>query len=273
MLLQCPLDEHIFAGTAKATGKSAGIKFLCARDAQILKEDYHCLIIRSSYQALLEVQADLFKYLSQVFPGTKYNSQESIFQLGGKMAPYGTIELAYSAQSPLEQARALTRLQGRSKSTIIVDEAGATASILDFTDELMGVLRGKPSVPRRLIMLGNPGGPAHSALKQRFIDPLPFELESMKPQRFFSDHYQRHCIALTATPAVNEHIDLAQYKREIELMAKGDPDVLDALLLGMWGDLAGGSAFGSVWSPRRCRHELPDDYNVRDHLPRAMGRR
>ena len=150
-----PLDEHIFAGTAKATGRRR-IKFLCARDAQILNEDYHCLIIRSSYQALLEVQADLFKYLSQVFPGTKYNSQESIFQLGGKLAPYGTIELAYSAQSPLEQARALTRLQGRSKSTIIVDEAGATASILDFTDELMGVSE-RPSVPRRLIMLGNPG--------------------------------------------------------------------------------------------------------------------
>ena len=114
VLLQCPLDEHLFAGTAKATGKSAAIKFLCARDAQILKQDYACLIIRSSYQALLEVQADLFKYLAQVFPGTKYNSQESVFYLGGKMAPYGTIELAYSAPPvPLEQARALTRLQGR----------------------------------------------------------------------------------------------------------------------------------------------------------------
>ena len=62
LLLQAPLNEHLFAGTAKATGKSAGIKFLCARDAQVLKEDYACLIIRSSYQALLEVQADLFKF-------------------------------------------------------------------------------------------------------------------------------------------------------------------------------------------------------------------
>ena len=87
--------------------------------------------------------------------------------------------------------------RARSKSTIIVDEAGATASILDFTDELLGVLRGKPEVPRRLIMLGNPGGPAHSAPKARFIDPLLFPLESMKPQRFFSDHYQRYCISLT----------------------------------------------------------------------------
>ena len=78
----------------------------------------------------------------------------------------------------------------------------------------MGVLRGNPEIPRRMVMLGNPGGPAHSALKQRFIDPLPFELESMKPQRFFSDHYQRHCISLTATPAVNPHIDFDQLPRK-----------------------------------------------------------
>ncbi len=270
LLLQAPLNEHLFAGTAKATGKSAGIKFLCARDAQVLKEDYACLIIRSSYQALLEVQADLFKYLSLIFPGTKYNSQDSIFKLGGKTAPFGTIELAYSAASPLEQARALTRLQGRSKSTIIVDEAGATASILDFTDELLGVLRGKPEVPRRLIMLGNPGGPAHSELKARFVDPLPFPLESMKPQRFWSEHYQRFCISLSATPAINPHIDLNQYRREIELMSHGDPDVLDALLLGRWGELAGGSAFGQMWSPRRSHHELPEGYCLRDHLPRPF---
>ena len=95
LLLAAPMDHHLFAGTGKGVGKSKGIKFLCARDAQILKEDYHCLIIRSSYQALLEVQADLLRYLQNIFPGTKYNSQESIFYLGGKHAPFGTIELAY----------------------------------------------------------------------------------------------------------------------------------------------------------------------------------
>ena len=270
LLLKCPLDEHLFAGTAKAPGKSTGIKFLCARDASVLKEDYACLIIRSSYQALLEVQADLLKYLTQVFPGTKYNSQESIFYLGGKAAPYGTIELAYSAASVLEQTRALNRLQGRSKSTIIVDEAGATASILDFTDELAGVLRGKPEVPRRMIVFANPAGPAHNALKERFVDPLPFPLESMKPQRFWSDHYQRHVISLTATAAVNPFIDFDQYRKEVELMSRGDPEVLDALLMGKWGDLGGGSAFGWCWSPRRCRHDIPDGYSVRNHLPRAF---
>ena len=66
------------------------------------------------------------------------------------------------------------------------------------------------------------------------------------------------------------HIDFEQYRREIELMAKGDPDVLDALLLSKWGVLAGGSAFGSVWSPRRCRHELPDNFNIHDPFPRAF---
>ena len=147
LLLKAPLDEHLFCGTGKAVGKSAGIKFLVARDATMLKEDYACLIIRSSFQALLEIQADLLKYLSAVFPGTRYSTADMTFRIGGKDAPYGSIELAYSAASPMEQVRAMTRLQGRSKSTIIVDEAGATASILNFSDELAGVLRGSPTVP------------------------------------------------------------------------------------------------------------------------------
>ena len=29
------------------------------------------------------------------------------------------------------------------------------------------------------------------------------------------------------------------------------------------------AVLGSVWSPRRCRHEIPEDYNIKDHLPRA----
>ncbi|QNI56428.1 hypothetical protein SynBIOSE41_03963 [Synechococcus sp. BIOS-E4-1] len=270
LLLKAPLDEHLFAGTGKGPGKSAGVKFLVARDASLLKEDYACLIIRSSYQALLEIQADLLKYLSAVFPGTKYSTADSVFRLGGRDAPFGTVELAYSASSPMEQVRAMTRLQGRSKSTIIVDEAGATPTILEFTDELAGVLRGSPTVPRRMIVLANPGGPAHAALKARFVDPLPFELTHMKPQRFFSDHYQRFVISLTANATVNPHLDFEAYRREVQLMAHDDPDVLAALLEGKWGDLAGGSAFGPVWSPRRCRHELPSGYQLSEHMPRPF---
>ncbi len=267
LLLKAPLDEHLFCGTGKAVGKSAGIKFLVARDATMLKDDYACLIIRSSFQALLEIQTDLLKYLSAVFPGTRYSTADMTFRIGGKDAPYGSVELAYSAASPMEQVRAMTRLQGRSKSCVLIDEAGATASILDFSDELMGVLRGKPTVPRRMIMLANPGGPAHSELKARFVDPLPFPLEHMRPQRFYSDHYQRYCISVTANASINSAIDWDRYHKEIELMAHGDPDVLEALLHGRWGDLAGGSAFGPVWSPRRCRHEIPADYDLSGHQP------
>lgn len=273
MMLAAPMGEHLFCGTGKGLGKSMGIKFTVARDAQVLKDKYACLILRSSFQALQEIQADLFKYLSLVFPGTRYNSQEQIFYIGGKGGPYGTVELAYSASSPMEQARALTRLQGRSKSCIIADEAGAVAGILDFLDELSGVLRGDPAVPRRMIILANPGGPAHSSLKERFVDPLPEPLEHMKPQRFWSEHYQRHCISLSANASINPHIDWELYKREIELMSHGDPELLDALLLGKWGDMGGGSAFGAVWSPRRCRFDLDAveaKALVREHMPRPF---
>ena len=53
-------------------------------------------------------------------------------------------------------------------------------------------------------------GPAHSVLKQRC----------------WSDQDQRRVISFTATPAVNEHIDLNQYHREVELAARGTSVVL-----------------------------------------------
>ena len=53
-------------------------------------------------------------------------------------------------------------------------------------------------------------GPAHSALKQRC----------------WSDHDQRHVISFTAMPAVNEHIDLNQNRREVELTVRGTSVVL-----------------------------------------------
>jgi hypothetical protein len=271
LMLDVPLDDIIAACTGKGTGKSFGILFLVMRDARIIGENYHCLITRSTYQSLIEIQTLLMKWLPIAFPGTTYTSAENIFRIGGKAAPFGTIELAYRASSPLEQTRALNRLQGRSKSVLIHDECGNDPSP-DFFDQVQGTLRAPPGVPTRTIFLANPGGQGHQWLRQRFAIPAGFP-EAMKPRRFWSTEYERHVVFFTADASVNhKYLDWEQYKRQVELMAGGDPALLAALLRGDWNvDLAGGSFFGHVWSPTRCRYHIrPGEINLRDHHPRPF---
>lgn len=264
--LDAPLSDILFMGGAKGNGKTKCIEFLVVRDAKILGKDYHCLITRSSFQALQELQTNLFRILTQTYPGTVWNAGENIFRIGGKSAPYGTIELAYTASSPLEQIRALARLQGRSKTCIIHDECGVQASP-DFYDQLQGCLRAPVGIPTRTIFFANPGGPGHVWAKERFAIPAGMP-GSMQPKRFWSEHYERHCIFVTADASVNPHLDWQQYKRQVEIMAGGDPAMYAALIEGRWDLDLGGAFFASCWSPTRCRHFIrPGDITLRQHSP------
>jgi hypothetical protein len=192
-----------------------------------------------------------------------------MFRIGGKHAPSGTVELAYTASSPMEQIRALNRLQGRSKTLLIHDEAGTQPSS-DFYDQLQGVLRAPSGVPTSTVFLANPGGPGHVWLKQKFAVPAGLP-ESMRPVRFWSEEYGKHVVFLTANASVNTAIDWEAYKRQVEIMAGGDPAMLAALIEGRWDLDLGGSFFASCWSPTRCRRFVrPGDINLRQHNPRPF---
>lgn len=267
--LSVPLDDFCFLGTGKGTGKSFGTLFKVLRDSQLLGENFSCLITRSSFQSLQEVQNLLMKWLPMAIPGTKYSTTTNVFELGGKKCPFGRVELAYTASSPLEQIRALERLQGRSFTTHIHDEVGNSSSS-DFYDGLMGTLRAAPGIPTGVTFLANPGGAGNGWLKQRFVDPVAYDLEPMRPARFWSEEYERFVVSMTADASCNPHLDWDSYKRSVELMAGGDPAMLQALLKGVWGDV-GGSYFQHCWSPRRCRHETnAQPFNLTGHSPKPF---
>lgn len=261
VMLDVPLNDFACFGTAKGTGKSTGIVLKVQQLATLLKKDFNCLITRGSYQSLQEIQGLLLRHLSNTFPGTTYNAGENMFRIGGKESPFGTVELAFTAQSPIEQIRAQNRLQGRSKNVIIHDEAGVLPSP-DFYDTLMGTLRAPAGVPTQVIWLANPGGPGHGWLKQRFAVPAGCPEPGM-PKRFWSGDYERHVIFMTAGSDINPHIDLGQYRRSVELMAGGDQALLSALLRGDWLVDIGGAYFADCWSPSRCRFEVnPGDVDL-----------
>lgn len=257
LLLDAPASDFLHLGTGKGVGKSFGVLFRVARDHRQYGSNFHTLIVRATFQSLQEIQSILFTHLTQWFPGTTYSASDNIFRLGGKAAPFGTIELAYSATTPTEALRASARLQGRSKQLLIFDECGNMAS-RDFIDTLMGVLRGEPGQPTAAIFLSNPGGSGHHWLKQTFAIPAAAAsggpAEHMRPQRFWSEEFKRFVIHCTANASINKHLDWQQYRRQVELMAGGDENLLQALLNGSWEIEAGGAFFAPpVWSTRRCR--------------------
>ena len=179
---------------------------LVARDAAHWKERYSCLITRTTYQGLTELQGLLWRYLSVAFPGTTYSGGDMTFRVGGKDMPFGRVELAYTGAGPAEQVRALARLQGRSFICAIHDEVGNHFDA-GFIDSAAATLRGPAWVPTRTILLGNPGGPFHPVLQARYGIPAGYP-EPGKASRFFSEDLGKHCIFASFTAASNQHLDL-----------------------------------------------------------------
>ena len=109
LTLDSPFGDDLCVIRARGTGKSWGIAMLVARDAAHWEARYSCLITRTTYQGLTELQRLLWRYLSVAFPWTTYSGGDMTFRVGGKDMPFGRVELAYTGAGPAEQVRALAR--------------------------------------------------------------------------------------------------------------------------------------------------------------------
>ena len=230
LMLDAPWSDDLCVISARGTGKSWGIALVVARDAAHFKTKYSCLITRTTFQGLTELQGLLWRYLTVAFPGTTYSSADMTFRLGGKDMPYGKLELAYTGAGPAEQVKALARLQGRSFICAIHDECGNHFDST-FVDMAAATLRGPAGVPTRTVLLGNPGGPAHPWLQARYGIPAGYP-EPGKASRFWSEDLGKHTIFASFTASSNQHIDIDQYIRNIRVAAADDPALLDAWLPG-----------------------------------------
>lgn len=73
---------------------------------------------------------------------------------------------------PLENLSDAEKYQGQNISDIAVEEAGNYPDSKPI-DRLFGCLRSAKGVKTQMILTFNPGGPGHSWLKERFINPAP----------------------------------------------------------------------------------------------------
>ena len=118
LMLDAPFADDLCIISARGTGKSWGIALLTARDAAHFKSRYNCLITRTTFQGLAEIQQLLWRYYSKAFPGTVYSGSDMTFRLGGKDQPFGRVELGYTGSGPVEQVKSMSGTRADRMSAI-----------------------------------------------------------------------------------------------------------------------------------------------------------
>jgi hypothetical protein len=120
--------------------------------------------------------------------------------------------------------------------------------------KLMATLRSGAGVPVGLRATGNPGGPGHQWVRQRYIDPAPLG------NRIIHDPVTGlERVFIPSKVDNNQHIDVEAYKQR--LRASGSKELVRAWLDGDWSVTMG--AFFDCWEAKRhvvAPFEIPKDW-------------
>lgn len=238
-LLECPVEDVLFGG-ARGGGKSDGILGDWLAHQHRYGAAARGLLVRRSYpefEELLDRASYLFGRAGASFNGTE---RRWTFPNGAK------IRARYLAKD-----KDADGMQGWSNTWIGVDEVGNFPSPKPI-DKLRATLRSTvPGVAKVMRSSANPGGPGHSWVKARYIDPAapftPFTAEEKLPDGttatvrrvFIPSTIEDNTLLLTADP---------DYWERVALAAAGQEWLLKAWRFGLW-DIVAGGYFDAVWWP------------------------
>ena len=159
-LLKCQVFE-IFFGGARGGGKTDGVLGEFGAHASRYGKDAIGLMVRRSRAELVETIERSREIYGPL--GWKLNETEKMWR-----APDGArLRFAY-----LERDADADMYQGHNYTRVYVEEIGNFPSPAPVM-KLMATLRSGAGVPVGLRATGNPGGPGHQWVRQRYIDPAP----------------------------------------------------------------------------------------------------
>lgn len=227
----------IFGG--RGAGRTTAALFIAMRHCEKHGQGAHVIFIRQTLRSLREVEDNLHMMLAaQYGDKLRVNRQDHIFIIPGG----ATIEF-----SPLNDTEDMSKLQGRSFSLIIADEYGNfSPQQMTFVDQLRANLRAS-GIPVRTVLLANPGGRGHQAIKQRFIDVMIPAYPGYLDDKLY-------WVLLPANYTRNPHNPI-DYEQSLSAAASGDKELLRAWLNGEW-NIARGAMFSDVCDEtfQRPRH-------------------
>lgn len=240
-------------GGSKSSCMAQDIGITCERH----KAEARILFIRQGpYKALNDFVETLSKFFDLLW-GSKAHS----FNQGSHIwtVPTGSY-LEFGILPDGEQGRRYyeTAYQGRSFSHVYVDEL-QQYSRLEIVDLLISNLRG--SIPTRITLAANPGGPGHQAIAARYIhngvgDWKPFKLhrEVRMPDGKMVDT-TRTWISCPSTYLDNPH-NGPDYLSNLAISCGNDIELLKAWVSGNW-NIARGAYFAQVLDNPRIRFNWP----------------
>lgn len=159
-LLSCPVFE-VFYGGARGGGKTESSIGDWLQHSATYAEHAIGIFFRRKLVQLAEVIART----KQIFPklGAKYNEQQKTWT----MANGARLKFAY-----LEKDSDAEEYQGHSYTRIYIEELTNFPSPSPV-NKLRATLRSGAGVPVGMRLTGNPGGPGHNWVKERYILPDP----------------------------------------------------------------------------------------------------
>lgn len=239
-LITCPVFE-VFFGGARGGGKTDGMLGEWASHADLYGENAIGLMVRRTRTELVETierSRVLFTPLGWTFQET-----DKMWR-----SPEGArLRFAY-----LERDADADAYQGHSYTRVYVEEAGTFPSYKPIA-KLMATLRSGAGVPVGMRLTGNPGGPGHNWVRQRYIDPAPAGFQVIRDEQ---THLER--VYIPSRVRDNRFLGEDYVQR---LKAVGSETLVKAWLEGDWSVIEG--AFFDCWSYERHiikPFKLPTDW-------------
>lgn len=168
-LISCPVFE-VFFGGARGGGKTEASIGDWLQHSHEWGERAVGLFVRKTAKQLEEVIART----KQIFPhiGAKFNESRSEWKMPGG----GRLKFRY-----LEKDSDAEEYQGHSYTRVYVEEATNFESP-EPINKLRATLRSAHGAPCGMRLTGNPGGPGHSWVKERYILPNPRGYELLREE-------------------------------------------------------------------------------------------
>lgn len=253
-LLTCPVFEVLFGG-ARGGGKSDGVLGEWASHADQYGANAIGLCVRRERTQLVElIERSKVLYTPM---GAKFDGTDKMWRF-----PNGArLRFAY-----LESDNDAIAYQGHSYTRIYVEEMGTFPNPAPIF-MLMATLRSGAGVPPRFIATANPGGPGHSWIKARYIDPAPMGLKIVHGEfknPFNNEIIKKERIFIPSRITDNKYTNTPEYIGNLYMA--GNEELVKAWLLGDWNVMLG--AYFPEWDT--TKHVIKK-FKVPKHWTRFMS--
>lgn len=253
-LIACPVFE-VFFGGARGGGKTDGCIGDWLEHQQTWGRGAIGVFFRRTLPQLSEAIARAHEIYSPL--GAKWHEQKKRF-----LFPNGA-RLSFRF---LERDRDAENYQGHSYTRIYVEEVTNFPSPAPI-DKLRATIRSTrvPQTALGMRLTGNPGGPGHSWVKRRYIDPAPQGYQILKER--FRNPFNGEELELERVfipSKLSDNVLLVQNNPlyVAKLQQTGSKQLVQAWLLGLW-DIVDG-AFFAEFDP--TLHVLPEE--VLEKIPK-----